>query len=537
LPAQSVGELAKLELLNRQKDAITLFRPLPIQEQFLRCSAKNRLVIGSNQAGKTMSTVVELAMIVTGRHPYLDFPKENGLAVVVGKNFDEIGITVAPKLLRDGPFKIIYDVRKKSWRPYMPDNEWDKMNVEAVRPASALLPARFVKEIGWEDKKQYIPRIIKLHNGWEIRFYSSEGIPPAGFSADYVLFDEEIVNRLWYPEMAARLIYRGGRFVWGATPQNSTEELLQLYYRSMDMHSSVKCFELQIIDNPYISQEEKEEFRSRLLTEDQVQVRWYGKFARLQSKVYPEFSESGPHCIDPVPIEPDWTRYVAIDPGRQVCAAVFIAVSNTGEVHVYDEIYQKRSDAARFGEEFRSKVFHVESSDDGQRTVADEFEAFVIDGRMGRQTQMTTGRTIEEHYSEVLARNGISSRLTGSGFFWGSMDPSARTEDLREWLRIGANGKPILRIHKDKCPNLVWEIQRQYYVKKRGSGLVTDKRVDENNHAVTCLEYLAALKPCYRFREKEEQNPIYKLIREFLGIKPTDVPSIVLGPPVNKEVL
>ena len=97
-----------------------------------------------------------------------------------------------------------------------------------------LIDERAVKSIAWESKKLGVPKKITMHNGWEIVFYSSEGPPPNGVDVDLVVFDEEITQKDWYDEMAARLLDRSGRFIWSATPQDSSDSLLSLYERAVD---------------------------------------------------------------------------------------------------------------------------------------------------------------------------------------------------------------------------------------------------------------------------------------------------------------
>ena len=117
----------------------------------------------------------------------------------------------------------------------------------------------------------------------------------------------------------------------------------------------------------------------------------------------------------------------------------------------------------------------------------------LIDWHMARQHQMGSGETIAAQYSRELKRVNVSCKQSGFYFRIGSDDKSAREESFRKLLRInGETGSSPLRVFVRNCPSFCWEMKRQYY-QKRGD-LVTDKRVDKDNHVVTCAEMAAAAK-------------------------------------------
>lgn len=312
------------------------------------------------------------------------------------------------------------------------------------------------------------------------------------------VFDEEIVDSEWYPEMSARLLDRDGRFHWSATPQAGTDRLYEIHLRcereledyrlKIGPAPDAREYVVLLADNPHIAEEQKKKLAADL-DDQSYAVRIGGEFAILSSKVYPEFTKKQ-HIVPFFDIPASWTNYVAVDPGRQICAALFLTVppkgdARDGSVYLFDELYIPDCDADKFGDQFATKI--------GNR----QFEAFIIDNRMGRQTQISTGKTVEEHYSEALTKRSIGSRVTGSGFEWGSDDVAGGIEACRTWMRIqGAIGRPKLQVLEDKCDNFLWEIARYRY--KRQNGMVIDEPETRGRvHLMATLRYLAMADPVW----------------------------------------
>jgi hypothetical protein len=204
------------------------------------------------------------------------------------------------------------------------------------KPAPPLIPQRLIKSIAWENKKAGIAKEVILKNGWELTFFSSEGDPPQGWDVDYVWFDEEILSVNWYPEMAMRLIDRNGLFVWTATPQAGTEELYDLSDRAEKEQDAVdageagelgvEVFHMTMTENVFLDEKGRKNALAKMKSDDEYAVRVEGKFALAGIRIYPEFHPSGIHYCEFFEIPPHWTRYMAVDPGVQVCGVLCAAV-------------------------------------------------------------------------------------------------------------------------------------------------------------------------------------------------------------------
>lgn len=484
-----VGEVAK-----RQCEALKIYEPMPHIEAFHACGAPERILRGSNRSGKTVGAAVEFARAVTGRDPHGKWPKTNGLAYVVGASNHHIGSILHRMLFRAGAFKMIRDEQTRLWRAYRPWEPADKARAREAKPAPPLIPPRFIQSMSWENKKENVVKVVHLKNGWEIQFCPSGGQPPQGFQADLAWFDEEILHPLWYGEVAARgLVDRNGKFFWSATAQKGGPQLFEMCERAEEEKTKksprVVEFFAHINDNRYFTDDQRELFFEKLSEEERL-IRIEGEFAFTSFKIYPEFDRHT-HSIDWFQIPETWTRYMIVDPGRQVCAVLFAAVPPpghvlAGSVVVYDELYLRQSTAKRFGEEVAKKC------------TGQEFHAFLIDHQGGRVRDAGRGETIEEQYSQELKRQGIKSRTTGHGFQWGSTDVAAGIEKVRDWLLIREGGRPKLFYFHDKCKQFWWEFTRYHWKRpKTNTGELKEEPEKRNDHLMDCVRYLAMYGPTY----------------------------------------
>jgi hypothetical protein len=473
------------EVGRRRVESLRLYEPLSMQELFHASRVAERILRGSNRGGKTLPAAVEVSRALTGQDPYGKYPKTNGRCYAVGKNGKHISQVMWRKLAVDSGFKIIRDEASQLWRAYRPWTAADGVRESETRLALPLIPPRFIRSISYENKKEGQPSTVKFINGWELVFWSSEGNPPRGSDVDLVWFDEEIVVNDWYSEMSARLLDRAGRFIWSATPQTGTQQLYDLSCRAADDDPLVQEFLVLLAANPHIKQSEKDKLVAKLSDEER-RVRIDGEFALTSFKVYPEFSALTHDCPW-FAIPEDWMRLAIIDPGRQVCAVLFVAVpppsANKPHVYFYDELYIRGADAEKFGGGMKEKV--------GQHG----FHAFLIDGHAAQQGEIGSGKTVEQQYRDPLKRHEVKSKTTGHGFKWGADDPAAGILAFRQWLRIQPSGKPVLQVLENTCPMFRWEIGRYHYKRKRD--LVTDQPEKKNDHLMDDARYVAMYDPKY----------------------------------------
>jgi hypothetical protein len=487
------------ELAERRLEALRLWIPMPRQEEFHACTASERLVIGGNRSGKSACTFIEDARAATGQDPHNKYPKEGGNLVIIGKGWTHIGMVVYPMLFKAGAFRIIKDAETKQWRAFNPSKDADRL--KESKPAPPLIPPRMIKDISWVQKNAGYLNKAELTNGWTIYCFSSEGEPPQGFQADLVHIDEDISSERWVGEMQARLSDRKGRFVWSAMPWSKNDALLGLCERADRAEEEgvkdpiIKKFVLRFLDNAHIDAEERQKNIERwsALGQDELRMRAEGEFTTESTLMYPTFNASV-HMLDrsQLPdrqVPPDWTRYVAIDPGHAVMATLFAAVPPDEKfLLIYDELYIRNCNALIWGEQFAQKA-------------QDQYiYAAIMDMHGGALRDLGSGRLPHELYSEELKKRKIKFAISGHQFIPGSDDIPARTALVRQMLHVRGDGTTKLKILEGACPNLVRELKR--YRKKtttvNGQVYVTDEPQTRGEvHAAQCLEYACAHEPKY----------------------------------------
>lgn len=500
------------EYAERQNLGLKLYRPLPVAQRFHASRAENRLLVGSNRAGKTTVAEAEIAAIATGLDPYQKRPASNQIIGCVGKNETHLSDPMWKKLWWPGAFSIIQDAETGLWRSVRPDpndplhlDPSDLLRRKEWKPAPPLLPPHMVTKRAYLKKNLDIPKRVELSNGTIIMFAASGGQPWQGINLDVFAPDEEMENVKWIPEGLARLTEREGLFIASFTPQAATPEYFEMHQKVVEGVEGYDEFELLIEDNPYISDKAKRDFYNRLKHDpDELAVRYYGRWAILGRKVYPTY-DARVHGVTPFDPPDNWMRVMAVDPGSVIQAAMLAAIpppaedevdaqqpaeevddyapppkkQPTGtptEIHFYGEVLHRAGTARTFAEACKSAM--------GNHA----FEVFIIDKKAGDQTSMGRGNTVADHYSEEFARLGISSRRTRTGFFFGSPDVTARELSLKSWLEHGPNHPPTLKVHVDALPHFDAHMKNRYYKKSDPT-----KRETRTEHDLTdCAEYIAA---------------------------------------------
>lgn len=509
LPSASrLGEFQKNELkemlgvlADRRMEALVLYRPTELQDKIHQCRAREILVIGGNRSGKSLCTFVEDARAVCGKDPYDKYPKKDGVLVIVGKNWNHIGVTVYPMLFKAGAFKIIKDATTGAWRAF--DPVADAGRVSETKPSPPLIPPRLIKSTSWVNKASRHIQSCTLTNGWEIYFYSSDGEIPQGFKAHRVHIDEDVERgEDWVQEMQGRLPDYKGVFCWSAMPHSKNDAIRLLSERADDLvekgveNPNIVKFHLRFLDNPHIDGEEKTKALEgwAALGADVLRMRSEGEFLNDSYLCYPSFAmhvhgyERGDLEKNVVPH--DWTRFAAVDPGASVTSVLFGAVPPDEDMLlIYDQLYIRNCNAVIFGEQMAEKC-------KGQ-----SFYAFIIDMHGGRLRDIGSGRQVVEQYTEQLRLKGVSSETTGHSFIAGCDDIPARMSAVRTYLHIRPEkSTPILRVLKGSCPDLEREIKkyRRKTVNVAGVDVVTDTPITRGEvHACQCLEYLCAYRPRY----------------------------------------
>jgi hypothetical protein len=501
----------------RRFDALRLYEPMPLQEAFHKSKARTRLFLVGNQYGKTLAAAVEFARAIRGMDPYGKYPKKDGRIYVVGKSLKHIADTIYQMLFRAVAFKVIRDEVTGEWRSWKPWIQADRDRESEAIYAPPLLSENLIESVGWKSKARGEIDLIRFAGGWEAHFFTAEGPHPQGSKVDLVWLDEEIQRSKkdgsWYTEMSARIIMRKGRIIWTAAPQKGFEELHDLYQLGLKQEAehrldpvkypepNIAIFQGKQEDNVFMSAADRIMFEQTLSAEERL-ARSAGQFNFSTRLIYPEFSLSQHGYPMDGPVPPHWTRYVFIDPGHQICAALFVGCPPPEECPdkqpmavAYDELYIPQCNAVIFGLEMKMR------SDDQQ------FESFTIDMHGARPTEAGSGKTIYAQYEEQLRANQVRSLRSGYGFLTASDDITAGITMGHTWLarrrHPGAKSFDIpprfrVRTNADRtasaCPNFVWEMSR--YPKQTIGGRIFDKPNDRGpTHLCQCFRYCVMQEP------------------------------------------
>lgn len=491
------------EFARRQFEAMKVFEALKTQEPFFASRAHRRLLIGSNRAGKTLVAAMEIARAFCNQDPYHKYPEKDGRIIVCAQKLIHCGKVLWRKLANKGQMRMIRDPETGTFRAFRPFAEWDQKNKQLRVNAEPLIPGRYIADISWDSKKDRIPKTVYGTTGWEMSFFSSEMDPPNGWDVDIVWFDEEIENGEWLPEAMARLTDRNGVFIWSATPQHATVELLGLHEEADRQALQVElalsdgrpaprrtCVEFTLLldDNPHVDEEGKQAF-SDSLTDEQREVRIGGVYAISQRKVYGEFRRScspGNHGVVAFEVPWDWTIYVTVDPGVKITAALFAALPpDARRLYLYDELYIPNCDARKFAHALKQKM--------DVRVAQD----YIIDRRYGRARNPGTGKTTHDHYAEEMEKIGILSHYRKfGGFTLADDDIEGGITAVKRGLATDHTGEPYVKCVIDHMPMFWHEITRYAMKRDPKTGLMVHPDSGKY-HLMDCFRYMMAYEPRY----------------------------------------
>ena len=499
-------------LHNMRMEGISLYRALPHLEGFHACRVKWAILDGSNRSGKSKAAAAESCRAWQGVDPYDKYPRMNGNSLVVGQELDDIA-----RLWRtcsEPSFKRIRDERTGLWRAVRPDphnpkvlDPYDDAYREKWRDAPPLLAPRMVSSIAWENKSKRIPRVVVFVNGWKVLFRSSSGNPPQGDHYHHVLFDEQLEDDGFYSEanrgltqLASDGVY-SPRGNWSATSQTVNIQLDELRRDAEAGVSYVRAFKANIDDNPFITEAGKREFYESL-SDDEREVRYYGKNAILTKMIYGIYEPMGIHGCEPFAIPPNWCRFLAVDPGTDHCATTFYAIDPQNEhVYLYDAIDLRGAYSDDWAHEVK------------KRQGDNRFESWVMDQQMGKQRTANGNDTPAVRFFQAAKNKEIKPRVIGpmDGFFPGSNDVQARTDALLEMLNIRGTGPfqgtPRLQIFRGVSPELDKQFKRACNDPKN-----PNKRFKHKNHPSDLLEtveYMAAFNPQYHEPERVRNKEVF----------------------------
>ena len=276
------------------------------QRSFHESTSMHRLILGGNQSGKTRAAAQEVRWWLLGNHPYQETPDAPQIWV----------ISAAYNTIEEG-----------IWRHLQ-----------------SLLPPWEIAKRGQILPHSSIPSYRPPHNGGQGKFLSAVGANTArrklqSAAIDLVVVDEEIDDAL-FKELEPRRLAHGAPAVYSLTAIESVEWVLGLEERFESGDSNVDLFRFSTMRAADCGHVDKQVLTDMIAgsTKEEIDVRVHGKTLRHSGLIYTEFGPN--HVCAPFEIPREWPRFMGVDPGWNVFAAVWIALSPDDKLYVYRELYE-----------------------------------------------------------------------------------------------------------------------------------------------------------------------------------------------------
>lgn len=369
-----------------------------------------------------------------------------------------------------------------------------------------------IERLGSQAAKTGLPAFIRFKSGAQIDLISGDGGEEArkklqAAAVDLVVIDEEISGILWKELMARRLSF-GGRVVVSATLQRSEEWLLDLEQAAITGDENVHLTRLdtrRAVERGHVSKNVYDEMTAYLSEEDK-HVMLRGGSRKRQGLVYPEFQKQ--HICKPFKIEPHWTRYCGIDPGRRTCAIVWAAVTPDERVFIYREGY-----------------FHGIRYHDVAKFIY-ESEGFFFDEATKLWVRSPSAETISirwidpsAYYHTASGEAGVGTLLSSDYHLYTSPAPNNvhfGIERVHQLLRIGLDDQPNLKVF-NTCKMVIKEFGQYRWVDDKGSTWAHERKdqpVKRHDHAMDALRYLAAAGLYYSVDNSEAKRLQFEMEKQ-----------------------
>jgi phage terminase large subunit-like protein len=422
------------------------YEPHPKQRDFHSSTARKKLFIGGNRSGKTVGGAVEMVDALLGRDPFKPVKHPPPIqARAVGVDFDHgIEKIVKPEIAR-----------------------W--------------LPPSALQNGSWEDSYSKELRTLTLENGSTLEFMSYDQALNkfAGTSRHKIWFDEEPPQEI-YQECLMRLIDVAGDFWITMTPVEGMTWVYDQLYMARMTDPDIHVTEVDIEENPHINPGEIDIVMAGLSSDD-VQARRHGKFVQIGGLIYKMFNES--HLIEGDFVPPrDFLHLRGMDHGfTNPTCWLWAAVDKDSRIFIYDEHYR----AGEIVSWHAAKVHEI------SKHYVSEFgivPSYSVGDPSIQNTDPITGTSVLLEYME----HGLAILL-------GNNDQRAGILRVAQKF-VGREGRPELYIVKDRCPMLVWELQRLRWATWANRKMDAQKNRKEeqhkkNDHACDTLRYIVASRP------------------------------------------
>lgn len=312
-------------------------------------------------------------------------------------------------------------------------------------------------------------------------------------SVDLIWIDEECDAEI-FDECYQRTIDCGGRIIVTVTPLTDIASgikqpwIFDLYEDMKAGRKDIKFVNLSVLDNPTVTEIEKQKAIEKWAGHPEERARLYGEFVRRTGMVYPMWDRKI-HLVRPRLPDASWMRVVSIDPAATgITAALFAAIDPGGNIHLYREYYKPDLVVSEHAINIR------------QMRAGDVVDVWLIDPKWGAQRNAETHKSGQQLYRDA----GIPVRLAVVGEDYGL---AASLEYMNATTLEGKSRHPKVWVNSD-LDNFISEIEHYTYDMFRSGpmkGMSKEKPIKRNDHLMNAYQYLCAMKP----RPKERLEKMY----------------------------
>jgi len=437
---------------------LLLYEPMEKQELFHRSPCPRRALFGGNRVGKTTSGGMEFLFHLTGQYP--DWYPESGRfkgsikGRIIAKDFQKgVGEVISPFL-----------------------DEWLD---------DSIIARKIKNPMGIVTKY-----ILKTGSVFDILTHEQSTEQFEGWRGHVAWFDEP-PPRDKYVATLRGLVDYSGRHWLTLTPLTQPWIYDEIYTATDKNYTFVVT--IDITENTYLTKEAIADFE-RSLTHEEKEARLHGKFMHLSGLIYKEFLAET-HVVEPMEIQPHWTRYMAIDPHERTPTAVlWLAVDEKDNHYLYDELWLRDMDIKQISQAILSQEGILPA------------DVRLIDPHADKDNVVAGGFNVRKE----LMKYGVFTQRANS-------DPMLGKARIRKALtpRYSAILKrsiPQLYV-SSYCSQTVYEFQHYIWDEYRRNKEEYDKKEvakKKNDHFMDCLRYIYNYDPRHIVQEEDEEELSYE---------------------------
>lgn len=435
---------------------------------FHKCTKKNRWVFGGNRSGKTECGAVETVWLARGIHPY----RKNK------KNVEGWVVSLSTQVQRDVAQKKVLSYLNKNWIVDICMLAGRKDSIE-----NGVIDYITIKNVfGGESRIGF-----KSCDQGREKFQ--------GTSLDFVWFDEEPPEDI-YKECRMRVLDKCGEIFGTMTPLKGLTWVYSQIYLNEYNDPEVWCEHIQWEDNPFLNESEVKALEASM-SQEELEMRKYGKFVGNGGQVYSEFDESV-NVIEPFAVPKEWYDNISIDPGlHNPLSCHFYACDYDGNIYVIAEHYE----AQKSCEYHANAIKNICQKLDWHKTSNGMYSA-LIDSAASQRTLASSKNVVDLFYDNGIIVDTNVNKDLYSGI-----------NRVKYYLK-NSEGVSRLFIFKT-CTNMIREIKGYFWGNSDAPVKKDDHSLDELRYYIMSRPENTPPKPQQNMIEKHKQKLIRALKKQF----------------------